>query len=75
MWAAFLLPGTFNTGGVAMRDFKTVGVRLSKAEDQQLTKLAQAAGVTASELIRQWLEKEAREAWRQAQTQQASATA
>jgi predicted transcriptional regulator len=56
-----------------MRDFKTVGVRLNKAEDQQLSKLAQAAGVTASELIRQWLAKEAREAWRQAQ--QASATA
>jgi hypothetical protein len=50
-----------------MRDYKQIGVRLSKHEATFLERLACDKELTVSELVRMWLERAAREVWREQQ--------
>jgi hypothetical protein len=50
-----------------MRDYKTIGIRLSAHEATAITQLAKNKELTISELVRLWLEQAGRQAWRDRQ--------
>jgi hypothetical protein len=50
-----------------MRQAKVLSVRLSEGENELLEQLARDKELTVSELVRMWLERAAREAWREQQ--------
>jgi hypothetical protein len=48
-----------------MRDYKTIGIRLSAYEARSIEMVARDNELTISELVRLWLEQAARQAWRE----------
>jgi hypothetical protein len=50
-----------------MRQAKVLSVRLSEGESKLLERLARDKELTPSELVRMWLERAAREVWREQQ--------
>lgn len=52
-----------------MRDYKTIGIRLSAHETKAIEQLARDKELTMSELVRLWLEQAARQAWHERQAQ------
>jgi hypothetical protein len=53
-----------------MRDYKTIGIRLSPQEAKSIELLARNSELTISELVRLWLEQAARQAWHERQAQE-----